>query len=257
MSGAARFRCSRCKQRLPGEYFLPMPNGGRSVWCGTCLSETAHDAPPLPCKNAPRPSREERAFEAHMADPRVRMLTQARVRAKRDGYPCTVTLDDFTIPSHCPVLGVPLRTSRGRSGPSGDTPSLDKIVPALGYVPGNVVVVSYRANFIKSDATPEELTAVANYYSKTAVFEAPAVCVARPVANIPQRVCTLGELAAATGFSRDYISRWFHKNPFGILAVDRKESMYKRKYTSIRILPAGTSAFLGAHAGEAVMERRA
>lgn len=41
--------------------------------------------------------------------------------------------------------------------------SLDRIVPSLGYVPGNVAVISHRANRIKSDATADELRAVADW----------------------------------------------------------------------------------------------
>lgn len=50
------------------------------------------------------------------------------------------------------------------NGPN--SPSLDKIVPELGYVKGNIVVVSLRANQIKSDATIEELQAVAKFYNR-------------------------------------------------------------------------------------------
>lgn len=44
------------------------------------------------------------------------------------------------------------------------SPSLDKIIPSLGYVPGNVLVISWRANRIKCDATANELMLIANYY---------------------------------------------------------------------------------------------
>jgi hypothetical protein len=39
---------------------------------------------------------------------------------------------------------------------------VDRIVPELGYVKGNVIVVSCRANRIKSDATPDELERIAS-----------------------------------------------------------------------------------------------
>jgi hypothetical protein len=42
--------------------------------------------------------------------------------------------------------------------------SIDKIVPALGYVKGNVIIVSNRANIIKNNATPEEILAVGFFY---------------------------------------------------------------------------------------------
>lgn len=49
---------------------------------------------------------------------------------------------------------------------SANSPSLDRIVPALGYAPGNIHWISYRANAIKSNATPDELHKVADYMEK-------------------------------------------------------------------------------------------
>ena len=40
--------------------------------------------------------------------------------------------------------------------------TVDRIDSSLGYVKGNVWVVSYRANAIKRDATPEELRRIAD-----------------------------------------------------------------------------------------------
>ena len=45
-------------------------------------------------------------------------------------------------------------------------PSLDRLIPKLGYVKGNIVIVSTRANTIKRDATPEELMKIAKFYEK-------------------------------------------------------------------------------------------
>jgi hypothetical protein len=42
-------------------------------------------------------------------------------------------------------------------------PSLDRVIPALGYVPGNVRVISFRANRLKQDATAEEVAAILDY----------------------------------------------------------------------------------------------
>jgi hypothetical protein len=47
------------------------------------------------------------------------------------------------------------------------SPSLDRIKPELGYVPGNIQVISARANVMKNDATPEELLAFANWVYRT------------------------------------------------------------------------------------------
>lgn len=42
--------------------------------------------------------------------------------------------------------------------------SLDRKDNSLGYVKGNVVIVSLKANKIKRDATPLELRQVADFY---------------------------------------------------------------------------------------------
>ena len=85
---------------------------------------------------------------------RKTMLQNAQRRARKYGYPCTITEDDIIVPEFCPLLGLKLEVaSKNRAA----WPSLDKIQPELGYVPGNVWVISHRANFIKNDATVQEL----------------------------------------------------------------------------------------------------
>jgi hypothetical protein len=44
-----------------------------------------------------------------------------------------------------------------------NAPSLDKVDPTLGYVKGNVRVISMRANWLKQDATVEQLEQIARY----------------------------------------------------------------------------------------------
>lgn len=90
------------------------------------------------------------------------LLRNSRYRAKRDGIRHTLKLSDIVVPTHCPVLGIRLRVSQGRASPS--SPSLDRIDPRRGYTPGNVVVVSWRANEIKKDSLPDELDRVASFY---------------------------------------------------------------------------------------------
>jgi hypothetical protein len=55
----------------------------------------------------------------------------------------------------CPLLGVPLQVGVGTF--TDASPSLDRKIPALGYVKGNVWVVSFRANNLKRDASTREL----------------------------------------------------------------------------------------------------
>lgn len=90
------------------------------------------------------------------------LLRSAKQRAKKQAIPFNLTIADVDIPSHCPVLGIPLLAAETLH--NDNSPSLDRIVPNVGYVPGNVVVVSWRANRLKSDATLLEIQQMAQYY---------------------------------------------------------------------------------------------
>jgi hypothetical protein len=89
------------------------------------------------------------------------MLRTARGNAKRRGLEFTITLADIDIPTICPVLEIPIRFD----GERDNMPSLDRINSSLGYVKGNVIVISWRANWLKSNATSEELKLLAKFYS--------------------------------------------------------------------------------------------
>jgi hypothetical protein len=90
----------------------------------------------------------------------------ARMRSRTNGTPFTIKVTDVLplIVERCPVLGIALHYVRSTGKMHDNSPSIDRIKPELGYVPGNIVVVSLRANAIKRNATVEELEAVARFY---------------------------------------------------------------------------------------------
>jgi len=96
------------------------------------------------------------------------MLVAARSRAKSSGVPFDLTVGDIVIPETCPVLGIPLVSAAGggKRGPRPNSPTLDRLDPARGYVPGNVVVVSFRANRAKNDLSLGEIEALAAFYAR-------------------------------------------------------------------------------------------
>lgn len=95
------------------------------------------------------------------------LVSVCKQTAKNKGLPFNLRKEDIVIPTHCPVLGIELRMgTEGLNACRDAAPSIDRIVPEKGYVRGNVVVVSFRANRIKSNATPDEILAVGKFYKE-------------------------------------------------------------------------------------------
>jgi len=99
------------------------------------------------------------------------LFAGAKQRANRSGIPFTITIGDVVVPSVCPVLGIPLVVSANGT-PTDNSPSLDRFENSRGYVPGNVRVISMRANRIKYDATVAELRLVLAYAEGRPAFAA-------------------------------------------------------------------------------------
>lgn len=95
---------------------------------------------------------------------RALWLNNIKFRAKKKGLPFDITLDDLVFPEMCPVLGIPLRARAGAF--HDNSPSIDRNVPELGYVKGNVSIMSYRANRLKMHATLDELRRLVAYLEK-------------------------------------------------------------------------------------------
>lgn len=100
------------------------------------------------------------------------LLYRAQRGAKARGLEFTISPNEFSeLPTHCPILGIELDYvgTPGRAPRSADKASrasLDRKDNSKGYIPGNVFVVSFRANQLKSDGTTSELRALANWMEK-------------------------------------------------------------------------------------------
>lgn len=101
--------------------------------------------------------------------PLLHMFIRARARSKARGLEFSLMPGDVSIPEVCPVLGIPLRVADGIADDS--SPELDRIDNEKGYVRGNVIVISRRANRIKNDSTLEELKRVVAFYEGLLALE--------------------------------------------------------------------------------------
>jgi hypothetical protein len=110
------------------------------------------------CKYCARPEAVKRHREMSSE---LRLYKSAKQRATREGTPFTIAVSDIIVPKTCPILGIKLRHNEGKQGDS--SPSLDKVIPELGYIPGNIAVISLRANIIKDKYSYAELNAVTSW----------------------------------------------------------------------------------------------
>lgn len=98
--------------------------------------------------------------------PKYYWLNKMMCQKKVDKKDRITALEEIFLPDHCPMLGLELNyDGTGREGYTRDdcSPSIDRIDSSIGYEIGNIQVISWRANRIKNDSTPEELLKIANY----------------------------------------------------------------------------------------------
>lgn len=103
----------------------------------------------------------QKAIERNHNNPHGVLYWNAFTRAKKLCIPFSIDKNDIVIPDRCPILDIPLEKSFGKM--SDNSPSLDRVIPSLGYIKGNVRVISFRANRLKSDCSIDELKKILAY----------------------------------------------------------------------------------------------
>lgn len=102
-----------------------------------------------------------RLLDQMKRDPLIRIFSTSKHRAKRLGQEFTISRNDVPIPTHCPITELKLEFNEGKRRDS--TYSLDRIDNSKGYIPGNVAIISWRANRIKSNLLPHEIENLYKY----------------------------------------------------------------------------------------------
>jgi hypothetical protein len=179
-------RCPKCRTQKPRDGFSRdhTTRDGLNSWCRQCCAVTRKarfDRDPEAFRagqraywGRPESGRGAKLRAWHAANPVSALLERAKRRAVRKCVQFTISAKDILpLPVVCPILGIPLRKGTWTRDPNAY--SLDRIKPALGYVPGNVAVISNRANTIKNDATPEELHAL-SLWIKTVASDHESIC---------------------------------------------------------------------------------
>lgn len=94
-----------------------------------------------------------------------RLLRHLKQSAKKRNLQFNLTesyLNELSFPLTCPILGVELLYNHRGYHPH--KPSVDRIDSDLGYVQGNIQILSFSANRAKNNLTDAELKKFALYY---------------------------------------------------------------------------------------------
>lgn len=102
-------------------------------------------------------------LQYHRSNPEKYLWKSAKTRAERDGKEFLIEISDIVIPEFCPALGIKLSGVREGGRPKFSTPSLDRKDNSLGYIKGNIFVISWRANQLKSNMSILEMKGILAY----------------------------------------------------------------------------------------------
>jgi hypothetical protein len=98
------------------------------------------------------------------------MLANLQAKCKRTGIECSITEGDIVIPARCPVFNTPFVIG-GSVETRAQAPSIDRIDPNKGYIPGNVQVISFKANAMKQNASIADMIMLGKWAEKQSVLD--------------------------------------------------------------------------------------
>lgn len=158
-------KCSKCKTKKPTDQFYSYFRKGEvrlQARCKSCVNDYNRK---WRSENKESIAEYNRKYKkSGVRNKWKEMLSNAKKRAKLKGLPFDLEFDDLQRPMKCPVFGTPIDYSNGPA--TDNTPSLDRIVPELGYVKGNVVIISNKANRMKNDATLRQCVLLGEWAKK-------------------------------------------------------------------------------------------
>ncbi len=100
--------------------------------------------------------------KSRACDPVGCLWKSCRASARKRKFDFDISIEDIVIPHLCPILGISM-TLPGQGRRLNSTASVDRIDSTKGYVRGNIQVISWRANHLKSNSTHEERVALVTH----------------------------------------------------------------------------------------------
>lgn len=166
--------CGKCKIEKSFDLFSGFNHSkdGKQLWCKSCMknSTTVERRVEYNKRRKERrktiPGYKERectldAKRRHSNREKT-LWNGVRMRAEKQSIPFNLEVSDIVIPDKCPILGY--KFNKNVVTRSFEEPSIDKIIPEWGYTKGNIMVISRKANTMKSNCSLEELETFCKKY---------------------------------------------------------------------------------------------
>ena len=158
--------CSKCKIDMDESNFYPSErkNNGICKKCWILMPSQSNIGQKL--YREANPDKVKQWSENSYIKNRITwLLYDAKKRAEIKGLEFSLTREDIMIPDICPILNIPIIIDAGK-GRTGNGPSIDRLDNKKGYTKNNILIVSDRANTLKSDSTQKERESIYAYYKK-------------------------------------------------------------------------------------------
>jgi transcriptional regulator with XRE-family HTH domain len=135
-----------------------LQKGEKQIDIAEALGTTQAYVSQVNCGTHTRIARRKRQAERDRLNNTYSRLSfdKRKKKARKAGREFSIKWEDLDFPTHCPILGIELDYS-GQSD-LGVRPCLERIDNTLSYKPGNVWIISTKANTEKGSLTLEEFT---------------------------------------------------------------------------------------------------
>lgn len=111
--------------------------------------------------------------------PKKVFIRSARARAKKYKSEFNLTEDDIELVTHCPILGFELKYGGGFIK-KDNSATLDRLNNDLGYIRGNVWIISSLANTMKANSRYWHRAKFANWTIKSLIQNQKHISVLEP-----------------------------------------------------------------------------
>lgn len=152
--------CSKCKITKSKAFFHKDKGqkDGYYPWCKACKKEydTAYRITDKVIDYYKSEEYKESKKEYRRRNFKKLIVRAAKSRAVGSNIEFNIKEEDIELVKFCPFLEIELDYSGDRRI-NWNSPSLDRIDNSKGYIPGNVWIISRRANTMKHSANREEL----------------------------------------------------------------------------------------------------